>query len=102
MNDRDSINRELTALLHTRRSSLIADVEVLRGFVTNTIPRATARDSAHRLAGTLGLFGLGSLGSDAREIEDELASPSSELASESLLVRIEGFSTRATRELFTD
>ena len=69
----DRIEQELTRLFHERRPGLLAQIDVLCDYRYGLTGAEKARESAHRLAGTLGLFGLSDLGRQAAQLEADLS-----------------------------
>ncbi|MBU3688675.1 MAG: hypothetical protein B7C54_03910 [Acidimicrobiales bacterium mtb01] len=74
MPNHERVEQELAALLRASRTTLIVQVDIIRGYRRGVVDRDRAREAAHRLAGTLGLFGFGELGLSASRIERDLES----------------------------
>ena len=73
MTNDERIHQELASLLRERRSGLLAQVDVIRNYRHGLTGAEQARESAHRLAGTLGLFGFCELGQEASRMEASLS-----------------------------
>ncbi|MEY3340388.1 MAG: hypothetical protein RLZZ269_299 [Actinomycetota bacterium] len=73
MSREDRLAYELTLLFRDRRHSLLVQVDVIGDYRRGLVDADRARESAHRLAGTLGLFGFSELGREASRIELDLS-----------------------------
>lgn len=93
----ERIRTELARLLHQRRATLLVDVGLLETFRRSGGSVDAARGAAHRLAGTLGLFGLSELGQMASELDERIGEKS-----DSIQLLLEHFVDRATAELVSD
>ena len=72
MSKDERVERELALLFRERRPSLLAQIDVIRDYRHGLAGAEHARESAHRLAGTLGLFGFSELGQEASRMEADL------------------------------
>lgn len=87
----ERIQRELALLLRERRPGLLAQIDMIRDYQHGLASTEQARESAHRLAGTLGLFGFSDLGHEASRLEVDLSSGTMPLDA-----RLDDFVERAT------
>lgn len=102
MTDGDDRERALRDLLSSRRATLIVDSQILIDFANSGVDdhRGSARQAAHRLAGTLGMFGLIELGHEATRIESLLADEFS--TDDFLRERTTTFASRLQEQLLSD
>lgn len=90
MSNDERVERELALLFRERRPSLLAQIDVIRDYRHGLAGAEQAREAAHRLAGTLGLFGFSELGDAASHVEADLAA-----TAQSPIGRLDDFIERA-------